>query len=132
MGLQHLVLLTNCGYYSKNHPVAAYRGRLLLGTLFFFRLLCTNRNIMNSLHFYCFKECNACQATHKRTVCDWNYISRRHGIFPHPNHLVRCGKWPLPLLFEKYHVAMDKIIQFGAKNLTTTLTVERVGSWILH
>ena len=45
------------------------------------------------------------------------------GTFPHPNHAVRCGKNPLPLLLEKYPVAIDDIIQFGVKNLTT-LTVE--------
>ena len=65
------------------------------------------------------------QAAHKRTVCDWNNIFRRHGTFQHPNHSVRCGKRPLPLLLEKYPVAMDEIIQFGVKNLTM-LTVESV------
>ena len=65
------------------------------------------------------------QATHKRNVCDWNNIFRRHGTFPHPNHSVRCGKRPLPLLFEKNPVVMDEVIQFGVKNLTT-LTVESV------
>lgn len=65
------------------------------------------------------------QATHHRTVQDWNGIFRHHGRFPHPNHAVRCGKQPLPLLFEKYPVAMNEIIQFGVKSLTT-LTVESV------
>ena len=65
------------------------------------------------------------QATHHRTVQDWNGIFRHHGRFPHPNHAVRCGKQPLPLLFEKYPVAMNEIIQFGVNSLTT-LTVESV------
>lgn len=65
------------------------------------------------------------QATNKRTICDWNKIFRRNNTFPHPNHAVRCGKQPLPLLFEKYPVAMDEIIQFGVKNLTT-LSLESV------
>jgi hypothetical protein len=65
------------------------------------------------------------QATHDRAVRDWNSTFRHHGTFPHPNHAVRCGKQPLPLLFQKYPNAMDEIIQFGVKNLTT-LTVELV------
>ena len=63
------------------------------------------------------------QATHNRTVQDWNGIFRQSGSFPHPNYAVRCGKKPLPPLFEKYPIAMDDIIQFGVKNLTT-LTLE--------
>jgi hypothetical protein len=63
------------------------------------------------------------QATHNRAVQDWNGIFRQHESFPHPNYAVRCGKQPLPLLFEKYPKAMDAIMQFGVKNLTT-LSVE--------
>ncbi len=63
------------------------------------------------------------QATDNRAVQDWNVLFRQEGTFPHPNHAERCGKNPLPLLFEKYPVAIDDIIQFGVKNLTT-LTVE--------
>jgi hypothetical protein len=63
------------------------------------------------------------QATHNRAVRDWNIIFRQHSTFPHPNYFVRCGKKPLPLLFEKYPAAMDDISRFGVQNLTT-LTVE--------
>jgi hypothetical protein len=63
------------------------------------------------------------QATDNRAVQDWNGVFRQEGSFPHPNHAVRCGKKPLPLLFEKYPGAIDDMIHFGVTNLTT-LTVE--------
>ncbi len=86
------------------------------------------------MHTRTWKECcsDACsqlnllgveQATQNRAVRDWNITFRAHGVFPHPNHSVRCGKQPLPLLFQNNPSAMDEIIQFGVKNLTT-LTVE--------
>ena len=68
------------------------------------------------------------QATHHRTVQDWNNEFRTRGNFSHPNHSVRCGKRPMPPLFVKYPKAMDDIIAFGLKNLTT-LTVEVVHSF---
>ncbi len=89
------------------------------------------------MHTITWKECcsNACsqlnllgveQATQNWAVRDWDITFRAYGVFPHPNHAVRCRKQPLPLLFQIYpHSAMDEIIQFGVKNLTT-LTVESV------
>ncbi|KAI2491823.1 hypothetical protein MHU86_22729 [Fragilaria crotonensis] len=68
------------------------------------------------------------QATHHRTIQDWNNEFRTCGSFSHPNHSVRCGKRPMPPLFIKYPMAMDDIIAFGVKNLTT-LTVEVVHSF---
>ena len=71
------------------------------------------------------------QATHRRTVQDWNVEFRKRGTFLHPNHIVRCGKRPLPLLFLKYPKAEEKITAFGLSNLTV-LTVELVHSFCLE
>ncbi|KAI2499988.1 hypothetical protein MHU86_14511 [Fragilaria crotonensis] len=71
------------------------------------------------------------QATHRRTVQDWNVEFRKRGTFLHPNHIVRCGKRPLPLLFLRFPKAEEKITAFGLSNLTT-LTVELVHSFCLE
>ena len=63
------------------------------------------------------------QATHYKTVADWNIAFRRGDNFPHPNPRVQCGKVPLPRLFEKFPEAKDSIVAFAVKNLTT-LTLE--------
>ena len=36
------------------------------------------------------------QATHYKTVADWNIAFQRGDNFPHPNPRVQCGKVPLP------------------------------------
>jgi hypothetical protein len=63
------------------------------------------------------------QATHFKTVAEWNIAFRRGENFPHPNPRVQCGKVPLPRLFEKFPEAKDSIVEFAVKNLTT-LTLE--------
>jgi hypothetical protein len=47
------------------------------------------------------------QATHHRTVQDWNTEFHIQENFFHPDHNVRCGKRPMPPLFAKYPMAMD-------------------------
>jgi hypothetical protein len=71
------------------------------------------------------------QATHHRTVQDWNVEFRKDSAFLHPNNIVRCGKRPQPLLFLKYPQVKQEITSFGLKNLTT-LTVELVYSYCLE
>jgi hypothetical protein len=63
------------------------------------------------------------QATHYKTVTAWNIAFRRGENFPHPNPQVRCGKVPLPSLFEEFPEAKDSFVAFAVNNLTE-LTLE--------
>ena len=112
---------------SPSDEIFAVRGRSMI-------LCLAHRLAMENLNKWTWEQCcthassqlnplGIEQATHNRAVQDWNGIFRQEGTFPHPNHAVRCDKKPLPLLFEKYSVAINDIIQLGVKNLTT-LTVE--------
>ncbi|KAI2502439.1 hypothetical protein MHU86_12015 [Fragilaria crotonensis] len=70
-------------------------------------------------------ELGVVQATKPRSVQDWNVEFRKCKAFLHPDHIVRCGRRPIPLLFLKYPEAKDQMTAFGLGNLSI-LTVELV------
>ncbi|KAI2506316.1 hypothetical protein MHU86_8147 [Fragilaria crotonensis] len=76
-------------------------------------------------------ELGVVQATKPRSVQDWNVEFRRCTSFLHPNHIVRCGRRPIPRLFMKYPDAKDQITAFGLGNLTV-LTVELVQAFCIE
>ncbi|KAI2490938.1 hypothetical protein MHU86_23626 [Fragilaria crotonensis] len=94
------------------------------------------RTAMRHMNSWTWKQCcrEACrqlnelgvvQATKPRSVQDWNLEFRKCRTFLHPDHIVRCGKRPFPLLFMKYPDTKDQIAAFGLGNLSI-LTVELV------
>ena len=70
-------------------------------------------------------ELGVVQATKPRSDQDWNVEFRKCKAFLHPDHIVRCGRRPIPLLFLKYPDAKDQMTAFGLGNLSI-LTVELV------
>ncbi|KAI2495979.1 hypothetical protein MHU86_18546 [Fragilaria crotonensis] len=70
-------------------------------------------------------ELGVVQATKPRSVQDWNVEFRKSKAFLHPDHIVRSGRRPIPLLFLKYPDAKDQMTAFGLGNLSI-LTVELV------